>query len=253
MGLLEVSRAVAACIIKLIRPPVPRLLLAVVEWVRVYPGDFAFTEARETLIKLYRGALGKAYLGHLSADLADSIAKLETVRDLDESWSFAARMSKKAKSLAPPTTGDSNTPQSSGISPYSDLDDTTLEAMAGQKAAEAGRNQPVVRAPSIMSTSTKESAYAVVTLDVGRPSVSSPPMSMSSGFVNSYTSYPISRMETKPHRASSDGSRSVSEAESEGSRPFLRSLTLLEGLSDLAVAVELSKEEWRLFSQLRVS
>ena len=57
----------------------------------------------------------------------------------------------------------------------------------------------------------------------------------------------------RPGRPSSEGSHSVSEAETEGSRPFIRSLTLMEGLSDLAIAVELSKEEWRLFSQLRVS
>lgn len=62
----------------------------------------------------------------------------------------------------------------------------------------------------------------------------------------------MSRTETRAGRGSSEGSRSVSEVESEGSRPFLRSLTLLEGLADLAIAVELSKEEWRLFSQIRV-
>jgi hypothetical protein len=87
---------------------------------------------------------------------------------------------------------------------------------------------------------------------MGRPSVSSPPISFGNGFGGSMGSQSMSRTETRAGRGSSEGSRSVSEVESEGSRPFLRSLTLLEGLSDLAVAVELSKEEWRLFSQIRV-
>ena len=234
-----------------------RLLLAVVEWVRVYPGDFAFVDAREQLIAFYREALTHAYLGHLSADLADSIGRLEHVRDLDESWSLASRLAKKNQSLAPSGQPGGNTPNSSA-SPYSGLDDTTLEALNAPKNVDPIRGQPLARAPSTFSTSTRDSAsaYAVIspsdTSQIGRPSVSSPPTSFANGFGGSMGSRSMSRTDTRAGRGSSEGSRSVSEVESEGSRPFLRSLTLLEGLADLAIAVELSKEEWRLFSQIRV-
>ena len=207
-------------------------------------------------MRFYREALGHSYLGHLSADLADSIGRLEHVRDLDESWSLAARLAKKNQNLSAPGQQDGNTPLCSA-SPHSGLDDTTLEALSNQKGIDASRAQQLGRAPSMMSTSTKDSAYAIITPSDaslgGRPSVSSPPISFSAGYGGSLGAQSISRTDTRPGRGSSEGSRSVSEVESEGSRPFLRSLTLLEGLSDLAIAVELSKEEWRLFSQIRVS
>jgi hypothetical protein len=258
MELLQASPVVTSyprTIFTLITKEFRRLLLAVVEWVRVYPGDFAFVAAREQLITFYREALSHAYLGHLSADLADSIGRLEHIRDLDESWSLAARLAKKNLSASGQASG--NTPKSSA-SPYSGLDDTTLEALNAPKNADPIRGPPLARAQSTLSTSTKDSAsaYAVISpsdaSQMGRPSVSSPPISFGNGFGGSMGSQSMSRTETRAGRGSSEGSRSVSEVESEGSRPFLRSLTLLEGLSDLAVAVELSKEEWRLFSQIRV-
>lgn len=187
---------------------------------------------------MYRYALELPHLGHQAADLAEFLPKLTAVRDVDYSWSLAARKAKQAK--ASPNPGAGEEPSSSL---YSELDETTLEAIERQRMLQPGSHQPSGgssdRSSNMAPFSPIESSHH------GRPSTSSQPPTMS-GFTGSEYS-------GRPGRPSSEGSRSYSENDLLEGRQFLKGVTLLEGLTDLAVAVELSKEEWRLFSQLRVS
>lgn len=215
------------------------LLLAIVEWVRVYPGDFSFPEAKEKLFSLYRYALELPHLGHQAADLAEFLPKLTAVRDMDYSWSLAARRAKQARSKPSPGGGGLLS-----ASAHSDLDDNTREAIDAQRTLQAGHQHgSMSSARTSAATSLSPQELSIL----GRPSISSPPPTMSgfSGTVGSDYS--------RPSRPSSDGSRSYSESDLVEGRQFIKGVTLLEGLTDLAVAVELSKEEWRLFSELRVS
>lgn len=216
------------------------------------------------------------HLAHVAAEIAIALQKLHECEDLDESWSLTRQRKPKAEvsSLGIPdespdlqTSVTSDRDNSDIRSTYSGLDETTLEAI---RASETLGSPP---ATSPISTSGGPGPQALSSQTHSRRQSTgskfswlSPGDSTSDGYVaNGHaisrtatmaTNPSLFRVDTnasRPTRPSTDGSRSISEIDSLEGKVFQKPLALFYELSDLAIAVELCREEWQLFSTIRVS
>jgi hypothetical protein len=136
-------------------------------------------------------------------------------------------------------------------SQYSDLDDTTLEAIASNQVHEddQGAVLEVDDDYTMSPTETLEEPDLVAVrgskpmdaTDDSREEILAPVRESSDA----------DRMKRRS-RASSEGSRSLSEDLIDG-RSFLRALAMFAEDTDVTIAMELCKIDWELFSQVRVS
>jgi hypothetical protein len=250
------------------------MVITMAEWLEVYPGDFAVPDARNLVIRFYASANQQSHLAHVAADIAIALQSIHDVNDLDESWSLAAVRAKTAPAV-PSSRPESPNPHASAIShasensdiqsAYSDLDETTLEAIMASQKLESPREMSPNTAqsdfePSSQGHSRRQSTGSRVSLL--SPTGSSPSDGV---IVNGSTMTRTATMTTNPSlhrvdtnasrqtRPSSDVSRSISELDSVEGKIFQKPLALFYELSDLAIAVELCREEWQIFSAIRVS
>lgn len=246
------------------------------EWLEAYPGDFSTQEARRLIAKFYASASQRTHLAHVAADIAIALQKLHEVGDLDESWSVARQ--RKSKTEVPSLAVSTGSPDlqarstsyaldrdnSDMRSTYSGLDETTVEAIRASEKLESPRAMSPASASAGLAHSSQVHSRRQST--GSRFSWLSPGDSASDGQTRNGNSMSrTATMTTNPSlvrvdtntsrqtRPSTDGSRSISEIDSLEGKVFQKPLTLFYELSDLAIAVELCREEWQLFSAIRVS
>lgn len=250
------------------------MVITMAEWLEVYPGDFAHPEARSLAVRFYASASQQSHLAHVAADIAIALQKIQQAIDLDESWSVAALRAKAERNASSTALLDSPDVQTSAThaaessdihSVYSDLDETTLEAIMASQKLESPRQMSPVTAQSDFEPSSQGHSRRQST--GSKSSMLSPPGSSPSDgvIVSGSTMTRTTTMTTNPSlhrvdtnasrqtRPSSDVSRSISEMDSVEGKIFQKPLALFYELSDLAIAVELCREEWRVFSAIRVS
>ncbi|KAJ9108570.1 hypothetical protein QFC19_002286 [Naganishia cerealis] len=258
-----------------------RMVITMAEWLETYPGDFASPEAKKLIMRFYASASQLAHLAHIAADVAIALQSIRNVSDLDLSWSIEGIRAKRRTtmdmlSISRRSSGsqavDSEVPtiprQGSDVqSSYSDLDETTLEAIrASQKlqgSAETFANADHSNNPeSSAEDSNKnpdhwnESKYSLVSpVEIGWSDmniVNDGTRSRTNTIVTNQSLHRIDTNASRQTRPSSAASRSISEIDSLEGKIFQKPLTLFYELSDLALAIELCRDEWQLYSAIRV-
>ncbi|KAJ9121396.1 hypothetical protein QFC24_004734 [Naganishia onofrii] len=250
------------------------------EWLETYPGDFATPEAKRLVMSFYASASQHAHLAHLAADVAIALQSIRDVSDLDLSWSIEGVQAKRKSTMqllstsrrsSEHQTEDLDDPvivrQDSDVrSSYSDLDETTLEAIRASRkmelspdtsAGEYNDSAPMSRQVS-KSQSTNpgnESKYSLISpIESGSNDMHIVHGGMRSRANTITTDQSLHRIDTnasRQTRPSSDTSRSISEIDSLEGKIFQKPLTLFYELSDLAIAIELCRDEWQLYSAIR--
>jgi hypothetical protein len=258
------------------------MVITMAEWLETYPGDFATPEAKRLVMSFYASASQHAHLAHLAADVAIALQSIRDVSDLDLSWSIEGVQAKRKSTMqllsmsrrsSEHQTEDLDDPvivrQNSDVrSSYSDLDETTLEAIRASRkmelspdtsAGEYNDSAPMSRQVS-KSQSTNpgnESKYSLISpIESGSNDMHIVNGSMRSRANTITTDQSLHRIDTnasRQTRPSSDTSRSISEIDSLEGKIFQKPLTLFYELSDLAIAIELCRDEWQLYSAIRVS
>lgn len=217
-----------------------RLATAVAQWLRVYPGDFAASQMQTAVYTLLEDATSLLPLAHILEDVAIGLAKVDG-NDPDATWSRAVEEGDRQTSLSalllPPATASSSA--SGPISPasYSDLDDSTLEAIASNLVLD---QNDVLKTENVAHESLETPADPASSSTSDLSHVTHVPSLPSSGQYSS-------------QRESSDGSRSFSEPDLAESRAYARALALFEELPDTAIAMELTQLEYEHFRAIRVS
>ncbi|KAJ9107671.1 hypothetical protein QFC21_001131 [Naganishia friedmannii] len=257
-----------------------RMVITVAEWLETYPGDFATPEAKQLVMRFYASASQHAHLAHIAADVAIALQSIRHISDLDLSWSVEGVRAKRRSTmdmllisrqsseyqtdeLDGPTIARHNSDVQSS---YSDLDETTLEAIrASQKlelspdtvAVDHGSSAPMSRQAS-KSQSTdpwNESKYSLISpMESGSNDmhvVGGTTRSRANTITTNQSLHRIDTNASRHTRPSSDTSRSISEIDSLEGKVFQKPLTLFYELSDLAIAIELCRDEWQLYSAIR--
>ncbi len=226
-----------------------RLTSVVSDWTRVYPGDFAMPEAIALLDDLLQKICYHTHLGMQAGDLACFLENVRDVRDHDTSWSTMDGTTPPQPLLAR-THLDRLADKSRESSQHSELDDTTLEAIASSQIASSVPDQSIEtdvnQDPSPVQTVTEHSRRS----SKQEKRLDSPKESMEEVLISkreSSETEPVKRL-----RASSEGSRSLAEEFVDG-RSFIRALSVFAEETDIAIAVELCKVDWDLVSQVKVS
>lgn len=244
------------------------------EWLEVYPGDFANPEARNLVVNFYASASQQSHLAHVAADIAIALQTIHHATDLDESWSVAAIRARAERSVPPIAIPDSPDPPASSTShaggssdlhsAYSDLDETTLEAIMASQKLESPREMSPRTAqsdfePSSQGHSRRQSTgskFSLLSPPGSSPSdgviVNGSTMTRTATMTTNASLHRVDTNASRQTRPSSDVSRSISEIDSVEGKIFQKPLALFYELSDLAIAVELCREEWRVFSAIRV-
>lgn len=252
------------------------------EWLETYPGDFATPEARKMVIRFYASASQHAHLAHIAADVAIALQSIRHVSDLDLSWSIEGILAKRKSTtdmlsmsrrssehqmeeLEGPTIFRQNSDVQSS---YSGLDETTLEAIRASRNIESSPDMSAVEhntsAPMSRQVSKSqsvepwnESKYSLISpIETGLNNMQIVNGSTRSRANTITTNQSLHRIDTnasRQTRPSSDTSRSISEIDSLEGKIFQKPLALFYELSDLAIAIELCRDEWQLYSAIRVS
>ena len=227
-----------------------RLTSAVSDWTRVYPGDFATPGAVEYLEDFLQKILHHTHLGMQAGDLTSFLETVADLRDLDTSWAVKdgpiTPEAETAKTHLDSLAGH----QSRVSSLYSELDDTTLEAIASSQHSPSNpiHGTEIERPLSSSATETLTEQSRRSSRQEKRDNSANAGleeilvMKRESG-----ESEPVKRS-----RASSEGSRSIAEDFVDG-RSLLRAISTFAEESDISIAVELCKIDWELFSQIKVS
>jgi hypothetical protein len=235
------------------------MVITMAEWLEAYPGDFATQEARGLIAKFYASASQRTHLAHVAADIAIALQKLHEASDLDESWSITRPRKPKAEvpSLAISTQSPDLQASSTSFagdrdnsdlrSTYSGLDETTVEAIRASEKLESPR------AMSPASTSGGLGPSSQVDPASDGHNVYGSAMTRTATMTTNPSLFRVDTNASRHTRPSTDGSRSISEIDSLEGKVFQKPLALFYELSDLAIAVELCREEWQLFSAIRVS
>lgn len=251
------------------------MVITMAEWLEAYPGDFAMPEAKDLIIRFYASANQQSHLAHVAADIATALQSIHSVTDLDESWSVGTVQSKgktAVPALALPeqspdtqASATSHTAENSDIqSAYSDLDETTLEAIMASSKLESSRGvSPVAGSafePSSQSHSRRQSTgskFSLLSPAESTPSdgvmVNGSTMTRTATTTTNPSLHRVDTNASRQTRPSSDASRSISEMDSLEGKVFQKPLALFYELSDLAIAIELCRKEWQVFSAIRVS
>jgi hypothetical protein len=252
------------------------MVITMAEWLEAYPGDFATQEARGLIAKFYASASQRTHLAHVAADIAIALQKLHEASDLDESWSITRPRKPKAEvpSLAISTQSPDLQASSTSFagdrdnsdlrSTYSGLDETTVEAIRASEKLESPRAMSPASTsgglgPSSQVHSRRQSTGSRFSwLSPGDPAsdghnVYGSAMTRTATMTTNPSLFRVDTNASRHTRPSTDGSRSISEIDSLEGKVFQKPLALFYELSDLAIAVELCREEWQLFSAIRVS
>lgn len=217
---------------------VSRLATAVAQWLKVYPGDFADSQMQTAVYTLLEDAASMLPLAHILEDIAIGLAKVDGVSDPDASWSRPAGTRDRKTSLSAllmlpnPSSNSALSPISPGS--YSDLDDSTLEAIASNLVLDG---EGVLQGKEAITLDTPAEPASASTSDLSHITIA--PSLPSSGQYSS-------------QRESSDGSRSFSEPDLAESRAYARAIALFDELPDAAIAMELTLLEYEHFQSIRV-
>ncbi|KAJ9115928.1 hypothetical protein QFC22_005071 [Naganishia vaughanmartiniae] len=258
-----------------------RMVVTMAEWLETYPGDFATPVARKLVMRFYASASQHAHLAHIAADVAIALQSIRDVSDPDMSWSIEGIRAKRKSTLdllsmsrqssdyyAEESDGPLIERQNSDVqSSYSGLDETTLEAIRASKKLESSPDMLAVEhsnssAPMSRQVSKNqstdpwnESKYSLISpMGSGSTDMQVVNGSMRSRANTLTTNQSLHRIDTnasRQTRPSSDASRSISEIDSLEGKIFQKPLTLFYELSDLAIAIELCRDEWQLYSAIR--
>lgn len=232
-----------------------RLSSATSDWARVYPNDFTGKEIQGMLSAFVDTVSRHTFLSLQAAELAACCDDAPILDDPDTTWSLPDSPNGNAtRHLAPHTLLSAEIERAP--STHSELDDTTLEAIATQRNATSTidisliyENQGstntsslvapngITRQPSSRSAGTEQtlldSSHGDEILEDRGPALTKTELS-------------------RKRRESSDGSGSLAEDHVEGHN-LLRAFAVFSEETDIAIAIELCKISWELFSHVRVS
>lgn len=229
------------------------LVQVVSEWLQTYPGDFSSATSRTGCENLLERALKEPGLAYVTSVLAEAYIEAADKPDMDQSWSYRdlSILGEPIAGLRPDSraTADDGSVGVASAS-YSELDDGTQEAIAASRIATDLADTP---------TATSES-YILATPD---PSLSQQDLLLrytktegSGTGSGAYSSLSLQRTQSdasKQSRRSSEGSLSKKELSQAEERQLARSLELFERQPEIGIAIELTKLQWKLFNEIRVS
>lgn len=195
----------------------------------LYPGDFASASAQRPFRDAFHLIIEYSHLAHLTGELAIFIGKLDSVEDIDASWSIAE------------ASGAVN----------SDLPEDLALSIHGAYLDYANSSTPSVQ--TNYSNPGYRKSLSTSSLPHAPPSASTiefPPM------LSSSRDRHVSEIDKTEQ--SSDGSRSFhgtldsSEGSSGSGGKWSAALAWLGRFDERYVAVELTRYQWELFSAIRV-